>query len=204
MRWIVGLDEVGRGSLAGPVVVCAVAIPKGLQVLESKIGSNGRKLGKVRDSKKLTKKQREEWFKYLKNNPALCYSIATVSPKRIDRLNISGAANLAAWRAFKKLSRASRFMFHDLDICLDGGLHLKKKGFVSQARTVIRGDQKIPAISMASIIAKVYRDELMSKIAKKYPGYGLEIHKGYGTRAHYKAIRKLGPSQIHRLTFIKE
>ncbi len=205
MRYIVGLDEVGRGPLAGPVVVAAALIMQNVKIKD-------KKLGIPRDSKKLTPKQREDWVRYFENNPKIFYAVAQVSPRVIDKINISAAANLAAWRAYGRLIKKSKIhpssnyerasKIKNVGVFLDGGLYLKKKGFYPGAKTIIKGDQKIPAISIASIIAKVYRDDLMNKMAKKHPGYGFEIHKGYGTKAHYSALRKLGPSEIHRLTFL--
>lgn len=199
MKHVVGIDEVGRGPLAGPVVVCAVAIPEGWRIRIMNY-----ELGKLKDSKQLSPKQRERWLEYFEGHPKIFYAIAQVSPKVIDKINISAAANLAAWRAFQKLIHNSQFIIHNSDVYLDGGLFLKKKGFYLGAKTIIKGDQKIPAISIASIIAKVYRDGLMDKMAKKHPGYGFEVHKGYGTKKHYSALKKLGPSSIHRLTFLRK
>ena len=199
MKYVIGIDEVGRGPLAGPVVVCAAAIPEGWRIRIMNY-----ELGKLKDSKQLTSRQREDWFKYFKKQPKISYAIARVSPKVIDRINISAAANLAAWRAYGRLIRKSKIKSKNVGVFLDGGLFLKEKGFYPGAKTIIKGDQKIPAVSIASIIAKVYRDRLMDKMAKKGPGYGFEVHKGYCTKKHYSALKKLGPSSIHRLTFLKK
>lgn len=197
MEFVIGIDEVGRGPLAGPVVVCALAIVKDLKIKD-------KNLGKPRDSKMLSSAQRESWVKLIKNNPRIYYAISCSSHKAIDRINISAAANLAAWRAYQKLTNRLQLKTKTPDIFLDGGLYLKKKGFYSKAKTVIKGDQKIQAVSLASILAKVYRDRLMNRVAKKYPGYGFEVHKGYGTKMHYSALQKLGVSKVHRLTFLKK
>jgi ribonuclease HII len=197
--WVIGIDEVGRGSLAGPVVVCAAAIPKNFRYSLKDVPC------KLRDSKRLTPKQRQAWFKYLTQHPALCYSIARVYPRGIEKLNIASAANLAALRALRRLVSAlcvSPFSPRISRILLDGGLYLGGVGKLPGATTVIRGDEKYSAVKIASIIAKVSRDRLMARLAKKYPAYGFEIHKGYGTQVHLAAIRRCGPSPIHRLTFL--
>jgi ribonuclease HII len=216
-HYIVGVDEVGRGALAGPVVVAAVSIPKRLRF-------SNRKLGKLRDSKKLTPKRREAWSEYLKSNPGVNYALARVYPRQIEKRNISGAANLAAFRAFSRLADVCRLKVGNCKICLDGGLYLGNKRRFTQnvrrstqkiiprmsafsprwsATTVVRGDEKIKAIAAASIIAKVSRDRGMVRLAKKYPQYRFEIHKGYGTKKHFAAIKKHGPSKVHRLTFLR-
>ena len=195
MRFTIGIDEVGRGSLAGPVVVAAIAIRNGKSI-------SNPKLGKLRDSKHLTKKQRAEWSRYLKNHPQITYAIARVYPRTIERINISQAANRAALRAFKKLQEQHRLRPSNHKIFLDGGLFLGRDRHFPNAKTVVRGDQKIPAIKIASIIAKVWRDRLMDRLSRKYPKYGFHIHKGYGTSAHLRAVKKHGPSKAHRLTFL--
>lgn len=190
----IGIDEVGRGPLAGPVVVVAAAIKSGFRRIH-------RALGALRDSKRLTPRAREKWFSHFISHPCIAYATAKVFPKTVDRINITRAANLAAWRACARLvakSGASKAVY------LDGGLYLKNK-FASAAlgaRTVICGDERIPAIAVASIIAKVIRDRFMVRLAKKYPQYGFEIHKGYGTRMHKKRLARHGPSPAHRLTFV--
>jgi ribonuclease HII len=196
-HYIVGVDEVGRGALAGPVVVAMVCVPKGFRT--QNFG-----LGKLRDSKKLSAKKRERWFKFLQGHPKINYVLARVYPRAIERINISQAANLAAFRAFQRLIDVSGLSLNNCDIFLDGGLFLGKKNRVVGAKTVIRGDEKIPAIKIASILAKVSRDRLMRRLAKRYPAYGFEKHKGYGTKKHRQAIKKYGPSEAHRLTFLKK
>ena len=193
VRYIVGVDEVGRGCLAGPVVVCAVKIPRGWRPARG---------GRVplRDSKKLTALSREEWYRYFKTHPRISYALARVSPAVIDRINISCAANLAALRAFKKLAAGQKRPA--TRIFLDGGLFLGNGRARLTAKTVIKGDEKITAIKIASIIAKVTRDRHMKRLAKKFPQYGFEIHKGYGTRLHREAIQTFGASVAHRMSFI--
>ncbi len=213
-KFIVGIDEVGRGPLAGPVVVCAVAMPTNLKSITYNLKT------KLRDSKKLSPRQRELWFKYLTQHPKISYALAKVYPKTIDRINISRAANLATLRAFNKLtSNTYNLKPKNCRIYLDGGLYLGNSESLRrrrillrrkiancksiEAKTIIKGDEKIIAIKIASIIAKVSRDRLMKKIAKKYPRYGFEIHKGYGTKIHLTALKKFGPSEIHRQSFLR-
>ena len=193
-RFIIGIDEVGRGPLAGPVVVGAVLIPTKL-----KLARKG-----LRDSKKLSAAAREEWAGYIRSHPKMSYALAMVSPQVIDRINIAKAANLAALRVVIRLAVAAKIKLKHCEIYLDGGLYLGNGRARLVAKTVIKGDEKIPAISLASIVAKVHRDRMMTRLAKKVPGYGLEVHKGYGTKAHLKALRRLGPSPAHRLTFLRK
>jgi len=196
MRYIIGIDEVGRGALAGPVAVAAVAMPKNL-------GFKIKNLGKLRDSKKLTPLRRELWFEYFKNHPQITYSLARVYPRVIERKNISKAANTAALRALTRLCSKKRINPRKCLILLDGGLYVGNSGSVPNARTVIKGDERFATVKIASIIAKVSRDRFMKRLAKKYPRYGFEVHKGYGTKMHFRAIRKHGPSPAHRLTFLR-
>ena len=208
-KYIIGIDEVGRGSLAGPVVVAAVAVTK-YQVSSIKYQARKSKLP-LKDSKKLSPKQREAWFKIITKELALPYAIASVSPKIIDKINISQAANLAATRALNKLLKKEKKITASISgskIFLDGGLYLNKNSIgIDQLNrhksvsTIIKGDEKIPAISLASIIAKVYRDRLMKKLHKKYPRYDFINNVGYGTKKHIRAIKKRGHSPIHRKSF---
>jgi ribonuclease HII len=213
MRYVVGIDEVGRGPLAGPVVLAAVAIPRSWRF------QKGKDRVSLKDSKKLTEIQRERWVDYLREHPKVTHVIVKAYPKTIDEMNIARAANLAARRALRKLVRALNLP-SGTPVYLDGGLYLRKlrhsrehkaihtepvrlsRELTLIARTIVKGDEKVKAISIASVFAKVHRDSLMRREAKKYPGYGFERHKGYGTKAHYAAIRQLGPTPIHRLTFI--
>lgn len=197
-KYVIGIDEVGRGPLAGPVVVCAVAIPT------TDIAFKNTPKTKLNDSKKLSVKARKEWNLYIRKHPNVFFALSRVSPQRIDRINISKAANAAAYRALQSVTRQTSG-FTIARICLDGGLYLKSKKHqetVQNATTIIKGDQKIPAIMAASVIAKVSRDAYMAKLAKEYPQYGFEEHKGYGTARHLRALRRHGPSEAHRLTFI--
>lgn len=210
-KFIIGIDEVGRGALAGPVVVAAVALPGKLRIKYLELRIKGRfknkkfKL-KLRDSKKLSSRQREIWFQYIKKS-ALSYRIASVSPKIVDKINVSQAANLAAARAFCKLIKNVDIQC-DRDECpqnckvyLDGGLYINSKFKNLKTKTIIKGDEKIPAISLASIVAKVYRDKLMKRLHKKYQRYDFINNVGYGTKKHIKAIKKYGRSPIHRQSF---
>lgn len=199
--FIIGIDEVGRGSLAGPVTVCALTLPRNLDTVLRRL-----KLpAPLRDSKKLTKKQREKWTKWIKREKRILYKTVSIGSRIIDKINISAAANLAATRALKKLTIDNkRLTIKKTKIFLDGGLYLKPPAAESRwlAATVVRGDEKILSISLASIVAKVHRDKLMAGYHKKQPQYGFARHKGYGTLEHRKAIKKYGFSPIHRLTFI--
>jgi ribonuclease HII len=193
-RFIVGIDEVGRGPLAGPVVVCALLMPAGL-----KFDRKG-----LRDSKKLTETSREDWVRKIEKHPDISYALARISPKTIDRINISKAANLAAFRAFTRLAAKMNLTAKNCSVYLDGGLYLGNGSGRLPGKTVVKGDETIPAVSLASIVAKVRRDATMVRHAKDFPGYGFEVHKGYGTAMHLKALRRIGPSSAHRLTFLKK
>jgi len=203
-EYVVGIDEVGRGPLAGPVVVCAFALNKSSLFMVRRSGLI------LRDSKKLTSLQREKWFSWIKENK-IPYAVASISPKIIDKINISNAANLAAQKAFDKLTKNLKLHAYrqagktkNYKVFLDGGLYLGKSQTKNyKLKTVIRGDEKIPAISLASIIAKVTRDRKMEQLHKKYSYYGFNKHKGYGTKKHFCAIKKNGICILHRKTFLK-
>ncbi len=193
-RYIIGIDEVGRGSLAGPVVVAAVLLPTNFKT----------SLKGIRDSKKLSKKSREDWNRSIKNNQDILVATSKIDSKIIDAMNISQAANLAALRSFNKLILKNNIDPRDCEVCLDGGLYLGNgQNRLALGKTIIKGDEKIPAISMASIVAKVWRDSIMTRYAKEFPNYSFELNKGYGTSAHLTALSRIGPSRIHRLTFLK-
>lgn len=179
---ICGVDEAGRGPLAGPVCAAAVILPKGLVIP----GLN--------DSKKLTDKRRRELMPVIKER-ALAYGIAFASHEEIDQINILQATFLAMERALAQLK-----IKPDLAL-IDGN---RQKDFGINVETVVKGDSRSANIAAASILAKVTRDDYMEAMAAEYPGYGFEIHKGYGTKAHYEALRQLGPSPIHRMTFLKK
>lgn len=200
IKYIIGIDEVGRGALAGSVTVAAVAATTKLRI-QSASWRTKIKIP-LKDSKKLSPKQREIWFDFIKQQK-IPYAIASVSPKIIDKINISNAANLAATRAFKKLlTNNQQLTTNNCKILLDGGLYIKNLKLKNlKTKTIIKGDEKIPAISLASIVAKISRDRYMKKLHKKYPRYNFINNVGYGTKKHIKAIKKYGLSSIHRITF---
>ena len=186
-RYIIGVDEVGRGPIAGPVTVAAVMMPRGFS------------FGRTRpnDSKKLSEKKREEWFLFAKRHPDIIFATASVSPEIIDRIGISRAVTRAVARA---VGRVGRVHIDEVEVLLDGLLYAPQQ---YRQKTIIKGDEKEPVISLASIIAKVRRDKYMITLAKRFPEYGFDRHKGYGTKEHYRAIRRYGLSKIHRKSFIK-
>jgi ribonuclease HII len=202
MKWVIGIDEVGRGALAGPVTVAAAAF-----ATDGKGRALHAPFRSLKDSKKLSPSQRERWARELRRHPQVQFVVARIYPRKIERLNISGAANHAALQAFSRLSCDRRFSART-PIYLDGGLFLGskaiQKGSYKKAKTVIKGDETVPAVAAASIIAKVSRDGFMARLDKKHPGYGFAIHKGYGTAAHRRAIAAAGPCAAHRLTFLKK
>jgi len=179
---ICGVGEAGRGPLAGPVCAAAVILPRGLEIP----GLN--------DSKKLTDKRRRELMPIIKEQ-ALAYGIAFASHEEIDEINILQATFLAMERALEQLKIRPELAL------IDGN---RQKDFGINVETVIKGDSRSANIAAASVLAKVTRDDYMEAMAAEYPGYGFEIHKGYGTKAHYEALRNLGPSPIHRMTFLKK
>jgi len=186
-RVIAGIDEVGRGCLAGPVAAAIVAL-KRAYVLRPYL-----KTYALRDSKSLTAKQREEIFEMIKNEPSIEWRVSFVWPKVIDRINIWQATLLAWQRSLKKLNPQPDFLF------LDGKMGMPRLKIAQ--RPIIKGDQKIFLLALASIIAKVSRDRLMRQLEQKYPDYGFAQHKGYGTKLHFNRLKKFGPCQIHRRSF---
>lgn len=184
-NYIAGVDEVGRGPLAGPVVSACVLVD--INFLE-----NINNLKKLNDSKKTSLKNREEIFSIIQDN-AVSVGIGICSEKTIDKINILQASLLSSKKAVLNLS-------HKADIVLmDGKFKIPKLDIDQQ--NIIQGDAKIAIIALASIIAKVYRDKLMIKLANEYPGYDFEKNKGYGTSYHRKKIAELGPCKIHRYSF---
>jgi ribonuclease HII len=196
MRYVIGIDEVGRGPLAGPVTVVAAAIP----ALWRPRKGQGRL--SLKDSKKLTALQRQLWSEYLTIHPKVIFAIAEHSPRKIDQINISRAANLAAKRACLRVCATLGISLAECDVYLDGGLFLGNGKTRLSGRTMVKADEKVPAVAIASILAKVHRDRIMVRQAKRYPGYGFEKHKGYATKQHYIALGRLGATKIHRLTFL--
>lgn len=179
---ICGVDEAGRGPLAGPVCAAAVILPRGLDIP----GLN--------DSKKLSEKKREELFDVICREAA-AYGIAFAGVEEIERLNILNATFLAMNRAIAKLG-----VMPELAL-IDGN---RNTGIEISSRCIVKGDSKCADIAAASILAKVTRDRYMYEMAEKYPQYHFDKHKGYGTKLHYEAIREFGPSPIHRMSFLRK
>lgn len=179
---ICGVDEAGRGPLAGPVCAAAVILPANVDIP----GLN--------DSKKLSDKRRRELFPVIMEK-AVAYGIGFADHTEIDEINILQATFLAMERAISNLSVKPELAL------IDGN---REKDFGIPVKTVVHGDSLSASIAAASVLAKVTRDDLMLKMAEEYPQYGFEIHKGYGTKAHYQALANHGPSPIHRMTFLKK
>ena len=182
IQLICGVDEAGRGPLAGPVCAAAVILPPHAEIP----GLN--------DSKKLTDKKRRELYPVIKEQ-AIAYGIGFASHEEIDEINILQATYLAMERAIAQLSVKPELALIDGNRAKDFGIPVK---------TVIKGDSLSASIAAASILAKVTRDDLMLEAAKEYPQYAFEVHKGYGTKAHYEALTAHGPSPIHRMSFLKK
>ncbi|MDO8576413.1 MAG: ribonuclease HII [bacterium] len=189
MRYVIGIDEAGRGPLAGPVAVGAVMVP---------VSFDWKVLEGVRDSKKLSEKKREEFFARvleLERSQTLRFAVSTSSAVYIDRYGIVPAIKRALAEAL------SRFEIEPADcrVLLDGSLSAPAQ-YIHQ-ETIIRGDDTEPVISLASIMAKVTRDRLMKRLSPKYPAYDFHVHKGYGTLAHRRIIATSGLCDLHRRTF---
>ena len=217
VKYIIGIDEVGRGPIAGPVAVCSFLVKNE----SSSTGPTCGRLPKLRDSKKLSKKQREIWYEFLKSEKEKgnCdFAVSYVSSLNIDKFGIAKCIQKALNESLFKITTPENLFERSSDeggrgarpfqkdflasfyVYLDGGLHAPVE-YVNQ-ETIIRGDELHPVISMASIVAKVSRDKIMENFAKKYPLYGFEKHAGYGTKTHYEAIKKHGQTPIHRKSFI--
>ena len=177
-----GVDEAGRGPLAGPVYAAAVMLPRGCEIP----GLN--------DSKKLSEKRREELFDVICEK-AVTFGIARAEVEEIEERNILGATMLAMNRAIAKLAPPPALAL------IDGN---RSAGIAVPSRCIVKGDARCADIAAASILAKVSRDRFMLQMAEQYPEYGFEQHKGYGTARHYAAIRALGPSPIHRPSFLRK
>lgn len=182
ITYIAGVDEAGRGPLAGPVFAAAVILPENC-VIE-----------KLNDSKKLTEKKREELYDII-TDKAIAFSVMSVDEKTIDRINILNATFLAMNNAVEALSPVPEHVLVD-------GNRIRDMKF--PCTTVVKGDSKSINIAAASILAKVSRDRFICSMAEKYPEYGFEKHKGYGTKVHTDAILKYGPCEIHRMSFLKK
>ena len=191
--YICAVDEVGMGCLAGPVVVCAVEATKDFYK-KSHPALRG-----LRESKLLSAIQREKFAAELLKNKDLKFKVCCAYPKTIDKLNIYQAARLAMKRAVIALRPAQGDEYLKKIVLIDGKTKIKNLNIEQMA--IVKGDRKVFAIACASIIAKVYRDKMMTKYAKKYPGYGFEKHKGYGTKYHQAQLAYLGPCDIHRKSF---
>lgn len=179
---ICGVDEAGRGPLAGPVCAAAVILPRNLEIPG------------LTDSKKLSDKRRRELFPIIKEQ-AIAYGIGFASHEEIDEINILQATFLAMERAMTQLQVKPELAL------IDGN---REKDFGLPVKTIVKGDALSASIAAASVLAKVSRDDVMLEMAQQYPGYGFEIHKGYGTKAHYEALRNLGACPIHRMSFLRK
>lgn len=179
---VCGVDEAGRGPLAGPVCAAAVVLPKGL-ILEG-----------VNDSKKLTEKKREVLFDVI-TEQALDWSVAFATVEEIEEINILNAAMLAMKRAVEGLKNPVDFAI------IDGN---RKPPLEIDCEAVVKGDAKSMSVAAASILAKVSRDRILRQYAVDYPQYGFEKHKGYGTKVHVEALKKYGPCEVHRPSFLKK
>lgn len=179
--YICGIDEAGRGPLAGPVVAGAAILPKDCEILF------------LNDSKKLSEKRRDELFLEIKEK-CITWGVGIVGPERIDEINILQATYEAMRQAISKLSVEPELLLNDA---------VTIPGITIGQVSIIKGDAKSVSIAAASILAKVTRDQMMVQYDQLFPGYGFAKHKGYGTAAHIAAIKELGPSPIHRSTFIK-
>ncbi|OGG55077.1 hypothetical protein A3D62_02765 [Candidatus Kaiserbacteria bacterium RIFCSPHIGHO2_02_FULL_49_11] len=186
-RYIIGIDEAGRGPIAGPVTVGAVLVPWGL---------HWRHFKGLKDSKQLTPAAREEWFVRLAHMEGVRYGVSSSSHATIDRKGIVYAVNAALGRALRRLGVEPS----ECLVLLDGGLHAPEE-FMHQ-KTIIRGDESEVSIALASVVAKVTRDRRMVRLSKKYSPYDFHVHKGYGTKKHYALLHKHGLSDIHRRSFL--
>lgn len=181
LQHVCGVDEAGRGPLAGPVCAAAVILPPHIEIPG------------LDDSKKMSDKRRRELFPVIKEK-ALAYGICFVDHEQIDKINILQATLLAMEQAIAQLSVKPELAL------IDGN---REKDFGVSAKTIIHGDSLSASIAAASVLAKVTRDDYMLEMARMYPEYGFDIHKGYGTKAHYAALQEYGPSPIHRMSFLK-
>ncbi|MCL5010738.1 MAG: ribonuclease HII [Patescibacteria group bacterium] len=193
---VFGVDEVGRGPLAGPVMAVAITVRQ-FSMFNVQFSKNFQlKNFQNKDSKKLTAKQREEVYNFLKQSPEVRWATAKVGEKAIDKINILQATKLAMGKAVvsleKKLGKKADLLLIDGSF----GIALRRP-----QKSIIKGDEKVFLISLASIVAKVERDRLMAKLHKKYPQYGFDKHKGYGVKIHLANLAQFGPCKIHRTSF---
>ncbi len=197
MKFLIGIDEVGRGPLAGPVTI-GVCI-----CLNSQLQHVRKLLGKAKESKQLSAQERDAWKLLIDGAQAeglLSYSVKSVSSSVIDKKGISFAIKKAMKNALDELVTRRKIKPAECSIKLDGGLYAPDIFRIQ--KTIIKGDEKELLIALASIVAKVTRDRYMMKISKKFPQYSFDIHKGYGTLTHRKQILSLGPCDIHRKSFL--
>ncbi len=199
-KYLIGIDEVGRGPVAGPVAVGAMMVSK------ERLPEVTKMFEGFKDSKKLTPKKRNEWFeniKQAKEDNLLDYKIIFVDNKQIDKNGIAPSIRACIKNSLISLQKSwlSGTQLFECLVLLDGGLRAPDE-FVNQ-KTIIKGDENEMVIALASIVAKVTRDALMCKFAKEYPKYGFEKHKGYGTKFHMEAVREGGVCEIHRKTYLK-
>jgi ribonuclease HII len=185
---VIGIDEVGMGPIAGPVTVCAITIHRDFYYKPNK------SLQKLRDSKQLLQHQREKYYKELIRNKHVKYALYSCSVQLIDKLGILQASHHAMRKALQKIGIKKKCF-----VLVDGAKEIERIGIPQRA--IIKGDQKIFVIACASIMAKVHRDKLMLRYAKKFPGYGFEQHMGYPTKLHKQKMRDMGPCILHRKNF---
>ncbi len=198
-KYTIGIDEVGRGPLAGPVAVCSLCLRNNFKSKNFKLLIRS-KTKKFRDSKQLSHEQRLEWLEKIneeKEKGNIIYKVCFESNKVIDKNGLTFAIKKALSNSLKSLKVNPKIS----KVLLDGGL--KAPVEYKNQRTIIKGDEKELAIALSSIVAKITRDRLMIKLSKKYIGYGFEKNKGYGTRDHYKALKNKGISTVHRKRFLK-
>ena len=217
-QFVVGLDESGRGCLAGPVVAAGVCIDNNLITYPIKSAKGGAKQFnevksfKIRDSKKISQKQREYFYKQLTNHPNIQWNVGVVDEKIIDKINILEATKLAMQKVINGFDIKPDFLI------LDGNFRIHpikyQKGIILpeaklfnkvnskiKQKSIVAADEKVFSCAAASIIAKVYRDRIIKNLHKKYPQYGFNENKGYGTKLHFKNLKKFGPCRVHRKTF---
>lgn len=208
-RFVACIDEVGRGPLAGPVVTAAVC----LNLVKDSLTKLRISFPRLKDSKQLSPKRREEIYKKVKKYPAIQWGIGIISEKVIDKINIYQATKLAMKRAVRNLEKKliQRHQYKYSDSCysrkhyiidfliVDGNMELG--GIQIPQKAIVKGDEKVFSCALASIIAKVARDRMMVRYHKKYPQYGFDRHKGYGTSLHLAMLKKYGPCPIHRMSF---
>jgi len=182
-KYVVGIDEAGRGPLAGPLTLAAVMCPVSI----SRSAFKG-----IKDSKRSTAKQRDEWFVRFKDHPRISFAATSIGPQLVDRHGLTKATSIAISRLLYRMGKP------DCRVLLDGSL---KAPIYYTQKTYIKGDQRIPIITAASVVAKVTRDRKMERLSKLYPEYEFHRHKAYGTALHRKLIKKHGMSKIHRKSF---